>query len=64
MIFKRRRFHDWRIRCSGFRDLLLANRWLLCGAYARKTIAGAEVTQFIRERHAGHLVVRFLVRGT
>jgi len=55
MAFRRLRFHDWRIRRSGFRDLLLANRWVLCGSYGRKTLGGAEVTQFIREEHAHHL---------
>jgi len=35
--------HRWRLRRAGFRELLLAKRWRMKGAYAEKTIAGRTV---------------------
>ena len=34
-----RKPHLWRLRREGFRELLLAKRWRMMGAYAEKTIA-------------------------
>lgn len=36
------RFHRWKVRKEGFRELLLSKGWHMCGAYAAKSIAGRE----------------------
>jgi hypothetical protein len=36
------RFHRWKVRREGFRELLLSKGWHMRGAYAAKSIAGRE----------------------
>ena len=51
--------HYWKVRHTGYRDLLKKKKWALRGAYASKFIAGREAMQRIIEERDGYLLVRF-----
>jgi hypothetical protein len=50
--------HHWKVRRPDLRDLLIAHRWVLKGAYAEKSIDGRFVMLRTVADRDGHSVVR------
>lgn len=54
-----RKCHYWKLRKEGFRELHLAKRWHLKGAYAEKDIRGVTIMETIVKEGDDHILVRF-----